>query len=58
MVIKRNDNLEISQRILSITPDERKRLGISKSGLWYQQKKLSAGKTIRVYQKVFRKINK
>lgn len=32
--VGRNDNLCIQQRILAMTPDERKRLGISKSGLW------------------------
>lgn len=56
LAFKRNDDLEISQRILSMTPSERKKLGISKSGLWYQKKKLSEGKTLRVYDKVLSKI--
>jgi CRISP-associated protein Cas1 len=51
LVVKRNDDLEVSQRILLMTPTERKRLGISKSGLWYQKKKLTQGKTIKIYQK-------
>jgi CRISPR-associated protein Cas1 len=57
LAVKRNDDLEISKRILSMTPDERKRLGISKSGLWYQRKKLTEGKTIKVYDKVLSKLN-
>lgn len=57
LTIKRNDSLEVSQRILSMTPDERKKLRISKSGLWYQRKKLTEGKAIKVYDKVLSKLN-
>ena len=49
--IKRNDNLEIQQHILSMTPTERKILGISKSGLWYQKKKIAEGKPVKIYGK-------
>jgi CRISPR-associated protein Cas1 len=52
----RNDTLYIQQRILTITPQERKRLAISKSGLSYQKKKLSQGKPIKVYETVLKKI--
>lgn len=54
--IKRNDTIDLKQRILSITPQERKRLGISKSGLWYQKKKIEEGKTIKVYDKVLMRL--
>lgn len=57
LAVKRNDNLDIQQRILSMTPDERKRLGISKSGLWYQKNKISEGKTIKLYDSVLSKLN-
>ena len=44
MKLNRNDNLELRERILSMTPDERKKLGINKSTLWYIKKNLSEGK--------------
>jgi hypothetical protein len=34
----------------------RKRLGINKSTLWYQKKKVREGKTLRVYGKVLAKM--
>lgn len=49
LAIKRNDTIDVQQRILSMTPSERKRLGINKSTLWYQKKKLAEGKKIKVY---------
>jgi CRISPR-associated protein Cas1 len=36
--IKREDTLEIRNKILSLTPEDRKRLNINKSTLWYIQK--------------------
>lgn len=53
---KRNDGLNIQQRIFAMTPEERKRRGISKSGLWYQKKKLAQGKTIKIYKTMLTKI--
>ena len=49
--IVRNDTLDISDKILNITPETRKILGINKSTLWYQKKKLAEGKSIKIYQK-------
>jgi CRISP-associated protein Cas1 len=54
--IQRNDPLELQQGILEMSPAERKRLGINKSTLWYQKKKLAAGKSVKVYSKVFKKL--
>ncbi|MGI0008153.1 MAG: hypothetical protein ACRD92_00865 [Nitrosopumilaceae archaeon] len=34
-----------------MTPDERKRLGINKSTLWYVEKNIEKGKKIKVYDK-------
>ena len=42
--IQRTDLLEIRQRILTMTPDERKGRGIRRSTLWYQKKNLSKPK--------------
>ena len=53
--IQRNDSIELQRRILAMTPAERKKIGISKSGLWYQKKKLTEGKTLKVYSKVMSK---
>ena len=49
--IERVDNKEIRSRIMSIDPQKRKELGINKSTLWYQQRKIKEGKEIKVYEK-------
>jgi CRISPR-associated protein Cas1 len=49
--LKRNDEIDQKDRILSIGPEERKRLGINKSTLWYQQKHIKEGKRIKLYGK-------
>jgi len=36
---------------MSIDPEKRKELKINKSTLWYQQKKIKEGKTIKIYNK-------
>jgi len=40
ILIKRNDNYQIRDKIMSIDPEKRKKLKINKSTLWYQQKRL------------------
>jgi CRISPR-associated protein Cas1 len=55
VILKRNDSLDVQQRILAMMPDERKRLGISKSGLWYQKRKLANGEPVKVYRKTLPK---
>jgi CRISPR-associated protein Cas1 len=49
--LKRNDEIDRKDRILSIGPEERKRLGMNKSTLWYQQKYIKEGKRIKLYRK-------
>jgi len=49
--LKRNDNSQVRDKIMSINPEKRKELKINKSTLWYQQKKIKEGKTIKVYNK-------
>ena len=56
MNLNRNDELELREKILNMTPDERKELGINKSTLWYIKKNLSEGKIPMIYQKVISKI--
>ncbi len=50
MEISRNDNVELRNRIMEITPKERKKLGINKSTLWYRQKAIKEGKKIKIYK--------
>jgi len=56
IAIKRNDNSQIRERIMSIDPEKRKELKINKSKLWYQQKKIKEGKSIKIYNKTKVKI--
>ena len=54
--IKRNDNSQVRDKIMSIDPEKRKELKINKSTLWYQQKKIKEGKTTKIYNKTKGKI--
>jgi len=54
--IKRNDNSQVRNKIMSIDPEKRKELKINKSTLWYQQKKIKERKTIKIYNKTRVKI--
>ncbi len=54
--IERDDSIEVKKKILSMPVQERKRLGINKSTLWYQKKKVTEGKKIKLYTKVLSKI--
>ena len=54
--IKRESSTGIRSKVLSLTPEDRKRLGINKSTLWYMQKRVRDGKRIKVYGKVMGKI--
>lgn len=55
--IQRDDDVALRERILNMSIEERKRLGISKTTLWHQKKNLMGGKRIRVYDKTIAKIN-
>ncbi|MCH9659116.1 CRISPR-associated endonuclease Cas1 [archaeon] len=54
--LNRNDNVELKDKILNMTSEERKQLGINKSTLWYIKKNLSEGKTSKIYEKIMLKI--
>lgn len=56
MKLNRNDNLELRNSILKLTPEKRKRLGINKSTLFYLKKNIKEGKNIQIYQKTLEKI--
>ena len=55
--IQREDSLDIREKISKMTPEERKKLGINKSTLWYMKKNLKSGKSIKIYDKTWSKIN-
>ena len=40
-----------------MTPEQRKRLGINKSTLFYMKKNIKNGKSIKIYDKVLSKLN-
>jgi CRISPR-associated protein Cas1 len=55
--LNRNDDVQFKEKILSMTPEERKGLGINKSTLWHIKKNLSEKKMLKTYKKVINKIN-
>lgn len=54
--LKRYDITQLRNRIIQMTPEKRRTLGLNKSTLWYQQKRIKEGKTIKIYNKVKRKL--
>lgn len=57
MNIRRIVSLELRHKILTLSPIERKRLGINKSTLWYQKRRLLHGRNIKLYAKTRSKFN-
>ena len=57
MKIQRNDTIELQDKILEMTPKQRKESGINKSTLWYMKKNIQSGKTVKIYDKILGKIN-
>jgi hypothetical protein len=55
--IKNDDTVEMKKKIMKMTPDERKRLGIGKGTLWYMKRNISSGKNIKIYDKVLSKLD-
>ena len=56
IAISRNDTIDVKNKIMSIDPEKGKALKINESTLWYQQKKIKEGKTIKMYNKTKVKI--
>ena len=55
--IQDEDTMSMKEKIMKMTPDERKRLGIGKGTLWYMKKNISNGKDIKIYDKVLSKLD-
>ena len=54
--INRKDTIDLREKILALTPEDRKKLGINKSTLWYIQKRLATTKKTKLYDKIFSKL--
>ena len=54
--INRDDNILIREKILTMSPEERKKLGINKSTLWYLKKNVSSKDKIKIYGKILGKL--
>ena len=54
--INRKDTTSLREKILALSPEDRKKLGVNKSTLWYIKKKLLLNKKTKIYDKVFSKI--
>ncbi|CAJ35533.1 CRISPR-associated endonuclease Cas1 [Methanocella arvoryzae] len=57
IMVNRDDPSDVRDALLKMTPAERKKLGISKTTLWYMQKNLREGKRIKIYEKSKGKLN-
>lgn len=56
--IRRDDNLELRDRISNMMPEERRELGLRRNTLWYMQRNIRDGKKIKIYKKVELKIHR
>ena len=54
--INRKDTTSLREKILALSPEDRKKLGVNKSTLWYIKKKLLLNEKTKIYDKVFSKI--
>jgi CRISPR-associated protein Cas1 len=54
--LNRDDNLLLRKKILAMSPEERKKVGINKSTLWYLKKNVSSKDKIKIYDKILDKL--
>lgn len=54
--INRDDTMILKEKLLSMTPEERRKLGINKSTLWYIKKNLESRDKIKIYDKILKKV--
>jgi CRISPR-associated protein Cas1 len=53
---KREDTVLLRKKILAMSPEERKKLGINKSTLWYLKKNISSKDKIIIYDKILNRL--
>ncbi len=56
MLSNRDDDADVRDYLLKMTPEERRELGINRNTLWYIKKNIRDGKTIALYDKVKAKL--
>ncbi len=49
------DDLLLREKIPTMNPDERRKLGINKSTLWYLEKNVSSKDKIKIYDKILKR---
>jgi len=54
--LERSDEIELKEKILNMTPQQQKELGINKSTLWYLKNNLTKGKKVVIYDKIKTKL--
>ncbi len=54
--INRDDTISLRDRILALSPENRRKLGINKSTLWYIKRNISDGKSVKIYDKILSKL--
>lgn len=54
--LNRNDDKDIRELLMKMTPEQRRNLGINRNTLWYIKKNIREGKKIELYDKVIAKI--
>ena len=55
--IQRDDTALLRKKILAMTSDQRKKLGINKSTLWYMKKNITNEKSVKIYGKILSKLD-
>jgi len=55
--VVRDDTRFLREKILSMMPNERRKLGINKSTLWYMKKNLKSGSKIQIRKKMLDKLD-
>jgi CRISPR-associated protein Cas1 len=55
--MRREDSVDIRNRILSMTSEERRKLGLARNTLFYMRKNIQKGKKIKIYGKVSAKMD-
>jgi len=56
MKLNRNDDVELRKKILKMSQEERQKLGINKSTIWYIKKNVFEGKIPRIYKKILTRL--
>lgn len=55
--LSRVDDVDLKDKIMSMTIEERRRLGIRRNTLWYMRKNIEKGQKVKIYEKVMSKLS-